>query len=200
MGNLVFFSNTTKEEANASKGFTNQADVLSHVHPEKGEKGICAQLANLYTKYEIGGKSNSPDFLKGTPQEIYNAALKERRHQEDLFKQGEDGLHSAFVDTKTPYFSSTDTVKVSDLNSENLAALVNQAGPNHIVTYPVKQARANHTIAFGKSKHGESCYSFSANFPPREHPCNAFKELAKEIKELGDQDKTAIIATHYMKR
>ncbi|HHT0592271.1 TPA: hypothetical protein ACTXXA_000934 [Legionella anisa] len=193
-----FFSENTKE-TNTSQGFTNQADVISHVNPEPGEKGICAQLANLYTKYQMdGAKSNPPDFLKGSPQEIYDAALKERRHQEDLFKHGKDGLHSAFVDSKAPYCSSSNTVKVSDLNSESLAQIVDEAGPNSIVTYPVKNAgRARHTIAFGKSKNGESCYSFSANFPPKEHPCTAFKELANEIKQLGDPDKPVIIATHY---
>ncbi|MCE0723330.1 MULTISPECIES: hypothetical protein [Legionella] len=201
-GKMYNFFSGTKEEANPNQGFTNQADVLSHVKLEEGEKGICAQLANLYTKYQMDGSpSSTPDFLNGTSQEIYDAALKERRHQEDLFKHGKDGLHSAFVDKKAPYFSSSDTVKVSDLNSESLAQIVDEAGPNNIVTYPVKNAgRARHTIAFGKSKIGDSCYSFSANFPPKEHPCNAFTELAKEITELGDQDKPVIIATHYMRR
>lgn len=197
-----FFSDKTTEEAPVSKDFTNQADILSHVQTEKGEKGICSQLANLYTKYQLdGSKTSSPDFLKGTPQEIYDAALKERRHQEELFNQGQDGLHSAFVDSKVPFFSSTDTVKASDLTEESFSQLVEQAGPNHIVTYPVKnEAPAKHSIAFGKSKNRGSCYSFSANFPPKEHPCDTFKELAKELQELSDPNEKVIIASHYTRR
>ncbi len=195
----LFFN--TKEDATTNKGFSNQSDVLSHVNPEEREKGLCAQLANLYTKEQMAeSNTGSPTFLNGNSQEIYDAALKERRHQEQLFKEGKDGLHSAFVDSKTPYLVSTDKIKVSDLTSESLAKLVDKAGPNHIVTYPVKNAApSQHTIAFGKSKDRQSCYSFSANFPPKQHPCDAFLDLAKEIRELGDQDETVILATNYRK-
>ncbi|STY28928.1 Uncharacterised protein [Legionella wadsworthii] len=193
-----FFSESSKKESEPAREFTSQEDVLRQVTPEPGEKGICTQMANLFTKYQIDGcDSATPDFLKGTPQEIYDAVLKERRHEEELFKAGKDGLHSAFVDSNSTFFVSTDTVKTSDLTDESITRLVADSRPNHIVTYPIKdEPSSQHTVAFGKTQDGQ-CYEFSANSTPKKHSCDSFKALVKELREIGDPDKPVIIATRY---
>ncbi|ARH00886.1 hypothetical protein [Legionella micdadei] len=185
------------DSINKNQDFTSQDEVLHSVNPEKGEKGICSQMANLFTKYQIS--CGSPDFLKGSPEEIYKASLQERRHQEELFAKGEDGLHSAFVDCKTPYFSSNNQLKVSDLNEESLPKLVSDTRPHYLVTYPIKNTDQFHQVAFGKTKKG-TCYSFSANFPPKEHSCDSFNDIVEEMHKLGDEDSYVTVAVAHGKK
>lgn len=176
--------------------FTNQNDVLQHVVLEKDEKGLCSQMANLFTKYEMG--CGSLDFLKGEPKKIYNDSLRERRHQEDLFEKGEDELHSAFIDCNRSYYLSRDKLKVSDLNEKTLPKLVSNERPNFLVTYPVRGSDEKHQIAFGKTKDG-NCYSFSANFFPKEHPCEGsnYKQVLDEMHKLSEEDSYVTVAvTH----
>jgi hypothetical protein len=176
--------------------FTNQEDVLQHVAIEKDEKGLCSQMANLFTKYEIG--CGSLDFLEGEPKKIYNDSLRERRHQEDLFEKGEDGLHSAFIDCNMPYYLSRDELKVSDLTEETLPELVSNERPNFLVTYPIRDSDKKHQIAFGKTKDG-NCYSFSANFFPKEHPCEGsnFRQVLDEMHKLSKEDSNVTVAVTY---
>lgn len=179
--------------------YTTSAE-LTKDHPE--DPGVCSQFGNLYTKYQMGfGKDN---FMFGRKEEIYADALKERAHQEKLRAQGEDYLHSSFVDANVVY-----DVKVHPPTVVKDGATLQETckkGPNSLITYPVptppgKNLRGFHQLAVGLNKEEDfkKCYVFNPNEVGfvKKGPCDQMYDLAaKTIRENMLPTGGVIIATN----
>lgn len=197
-----FFSLFRSEPSQeTSQEFTTQEDILQKAHAPKDENGICLPLTNMYTKYQLT-ENSTKDFMKGTPQEIYQKAVEERKHQEELGSQGYDAVNSAFVDTDTEY--TLQVKKPQDISSEDIADLVSHA-PHSIITYPEKPSAGSterffHQVAVGHNKTGD-CYSFSANMPGGEkiHSCDSFREIVEEMRQYRDPSKPMVVASDSVK-
>lgn len=192
---LSFFSKKEKEKKPTAKDKIpfRQADILK-AHGENGKgEGLCAPLANLYAKHQLGMQSSR--FLHD-PEVAYKEAVIEENHQEDLLDQHKDGLHSAFVDSNTPY--SVEVVPIAEvIDEEKLAQHIGPVPVDSLITFPVSPDE-KHMIYLGKDDKDRG-FEYDANRYTQEITASSSKILhftAHSIKKeaLKDDTATATIA------
>lgn len=168
------------------KALFNQGDILrAHGQTEEAE-GLCAPLSNLYAKYRMG--VITAKFMED--QEIaYEQAVIEENHQVDLVEAQQDGIHSAFIDTQTPYIVKE--VTFSDLSDKDkLEHQLGQGAQHALIHFPVT-GKVDHMIYLGRDDKGMG-YEYDANRYHQEiqapvdkimrFTANFFKEKAAENK------------------
>jgi hypothetical protein len=190
------YSNSEKSYTEPKAGtFTTSEEICKRVNPV--DKGVCWPLANLYTKYQMGNGTH--DFMEGTPNEIYQAAVNERKHQEALQSQGRDGVNSAFVDSGVSYVPAFH--KIEQLKTpEGVEKAVSQ-GQHSILTFQAAgEERLLHQLALGRDfQQADQCYFFDSNLPggERRGDCHRlFAQTAETIKKHSHPEaKEILVAT-----
>ncbi len=194
-------SHAKDASSNSGIRFTNQEDILKQAGAPANEAGICFQLTNLYTGYEIDKKKNKEqNFLNDSPDKVYEKAMVERKHQETLLQQGEDGYHSAFVDNAIPY--QWEVVKAEEVKTkEGLGAKLEKV-EHAMLLFEVPSVekknaeeavrdekadtgsvRSFHQVAVGHdSEKKDQCYLFDANIGAKTASCpEIYGELSSTL-------------------
>ncbi len=185
------------DESNAQPTF--HKSLLHQVGAPTNEAGLCVELANLYTEYQLHKAEKK--FLNEKPEKVYAEAIEERKHQEVLLNKGEDFYHSAFVDNKIPYhIELVDVEKMK--TSEGVKSVLH--GVSHALLMfqlPTPKHSSGkkilHQVAVGQDKQDSSkSYFFDPNRKEVEviGPCDeVYTEVANTIQQNASAHKKDMV-------